>query len=219
MANSGRPLAVYVFSLGILLSIYWLLTKSDADIFRIGFLGQWLLMIIVGGTGISEQYEQKNGGYAFMRLLPVRNAEIITAKLSNVFLAAGFILSLQYFLLSLTAAPREILTLGRVLILLCALTALLLVALFYMIIYRFGLARFVKAAWLLVIVVIAAPILFIELILLPQKIDLSGLHQFLIGIPTGIWILVTCLTLAVYMFFGRMAILIKTASDGSERPV
>ena len=219
MANSGKPLAVYVLSLAALLSIYWLLTKSDADIFRIGFLGQWLLMIIIGGTGITEQYEQKNGGYAFMRLLPIRNKEIVAAKLINVFLAVGFILCVQSFLLSLTNVPRELLALGRVLILISALAALLLVALFYLLIYRFGLARFVKAAWLLVILVMAGPILVVEVFLLPKKIDLGALHQFLIGIPAGTWILVTCLSLLVFIVLGRIAVHVKSSSDGTERTV
>ena len=202
----------YVLYLGILLSLMaavWLTSSSEVDIIKIGFHAAWLIMIILGSLSVTEQNEEKSNGYSFLRILPIRNDEIVFAKFSLVFAAAVVNVVFNYILYHLRAGTPEIMALGRIIILFCANLALIVSGLAYIYIYRKGLNNLQKLMWISVAFFALLPFIFYEFVLKPMNLDLSKVQQFIISRHWLLWVGMSLGNTVVFFLLMKLTIRIK----------
>lgn len=140
-----KDLLVYLFYFVIGAGASGLLLYEDGmDSSVVLMLGSMMMMSVFVSIALNENIESSYNGYKFLRILPVTAAEIVTAK----FLLA-LIFTLLYFLyasllLLFFSKTAEFLVLSRGYIVLNAIVGLIISALLYNGIYRYGFTKFFK---------------------------------------------------------------------------
>ncbi|MBN1222365.1 MAG: ABC-2 transporter permease, partial [Candidatus Aminicenantes bacterium] len=173
------------------------------------FQGQLLILITLSSIASNEQHEAKSRGYDFLSILPIFDKEIVAAKFACVFITVVFIVAYNYFLLILFPEPAYLASFGRIFVLSCGLVCLLLAGLMYIIIYRWGHAKFIRIVWVTVFSAMILPILFVELVLLKRNIDFRNLFYKITEVDKTAWILLTLLSVAIFFLLMRCAIHLK----------
>ena len=210
MKKNGYFFGLYLLGLIPLMTLWWLTASGDLNLFKIMFQGGWLAIMVVGCVGVSEQNETKNNGYAFLKTLPLSIREIVTAKFSVMFLAVLLLGIHSTLLYQFRTGPDFLVSLGKAYALLSSCAGLILGALMYLALYRFGQGGFAKIAWIAVILILLSPVLVIEAILPKLRLDVQEISAALSGFSAVGWIIVILGTLTIY--YALMGISIKVKS-------
>jgi hypothetical protein len=138
--------------------------------------------------------------------------QIVAAKFSLVFLTVLFLTGFENLLYNFITGPPEVFALGRILILASTNLGLILAAMMYIFIYKYGHIRSIILIMVAVIMVI--PFLAAEFIIKRTDIDFNAVLQKIIGVNKLVWIGLTVLSLGLYFILMQIAIKVKKAKKG-----
>jgi hypothetical protein len=196
-------------SLMALLTVYLLFVRKTLNTNIVVFLGQMLMYGVLTSLIISEKMEEKNNGYAFMKTLPIKDRDIVISKFAVVLSVTGFLCVYCYSLVSLMEGEAYIFPFGRIFLLLCSNLSIVIAAGMYILVYRWGYAKFTKIAWIVVVALMVGPFLLIELVLLKRNIDYEGLLQSVTSLSWITWLFVTIIALTIFLNLLKMATMAK----------
>jgi len=173
-------------------------------LFAVLICGIFIYFNTLGPVFGSEQYEEKNKGYEFLNILPLREMDIIGAKfiwvlLINILFGGGILLFLRY-----SSWVGKQLVLFRSLALLNVSVSLLLVAVSYMFIFWIGYTKY-----MIIVLSVMVAMGFIPMLILnffKDSIDqiIANIGNFIVDINC---LMVLHLVLMVY--FGLMFLAVK----------
>ncbi len=195
-------------------TVYLLTVRKTFNTNIVVFLGQMLMYCVLTSLILSEKMEEKNNGYAFMNTLPIRNRDIVASKFAVVLAVVVFLCAYCFTLVSFMEGEASLLPFGRIFLLLCGNLSLILAAGMYILVYRWGYANFTKIAWIVVVVLMVGPFLFIEFVLLKQDIDYGPILQSINNLPWFVWLFVTVITLMLFSGLLKTAIKTKESQRG-----
>lgn len=169
-----------------------------------GFL---VVLQVVGGTFINEQYEEKHKGYAFLSVLPVKDEEIVVAKFLLVLATNVLFVGLLVFLFALSpSAPQEI-ALAQSYVLFMGVVSLALAGLSYTGIFSIGYTKFAVIVMSFVVALGLVPMLIMKSYQGRMDILIEQLLAFFVGIN---WAFVIPASLIIYAGLMTAAIKIKS---------
>lgn len=198
----------YILYAGVLLplmALYLINTRDALDGMGALFLGQWLMLLVVGSLMVVEQNEKKFNGYSFLRTLPLTSRQIVGSKFLLVFLMVFFLFISENIILVFIQGTPELLKTARIFIFLFANGALILSALIYVISFKFGQSRASLFAWIVLPSIFILPIPIVELSIRKGTPDPEKMVDWLISVPLSVWAGVTLLTLFVFFVLFRLA--------------
>ncbi len=203
----------YTALLVVLKTLWWIFIRETLSPYMVVFQGQWMILIVLGAITVNEKSEEKSNGYAFLGTLPLIDTQIVAAKFSLAFLTVLFLVGFENLLYNFISGPAELFALGRILILVSALLGLILAALMYIFIYKYGHIRSVILIFVAVVMII--PSLLTEFVIMKMDIDFHAVLEDIIGVNTLLWICLTVLGLGLYLALMQFAIKVKKAKKGS----
>jgi hypothetical protein len=194
-------------SLMVLVTFYMLIRRGSFDPVIILFQGQMMIYGIGAGLLNSEQLEEKCQGYKFLRILPLSDREIIVSKFAVLLITTVLLVCFNCISYLLIRGNSDLFTSGRTFLLFCGNLSLIIGALLYIFIFRFGADKFIKIGWVIMVSVMIVPILFIEIVLPEINIDFPSLLMAMDGLHWMLWVLISLSVLAV--FYGLLGIAVK----------
>jgi len=163
----------------------------------------FIFWAVIGSIWSHEQWEYRNNGYAFLSILPVEAADIVKAKFTVVFLtAAAYVLSSGIVFFLVSKDPDYWGPSSR-LVIVNANLCLVLAALSYIGIFRFGFAKFGAIVLLTWIVSFIAPIPINQMLL--PRLGISRVEAIQ-RIANLNWLVVTVIGLGIYLTLMQVAI-------------
>ena len=197
-----------------LLSVYMLTVRKTLNTNILIFLGQMLMYCVLVSVMTSEKAEEKNNGYAFMSLLPIKDRDIVASKFAVVIAVVAFLSVYGFALVSFMEAEAYLFPFGRIFLLICGNLSLILAGGMYIFIYRWGYTTFMKISVLVVIVFMVGPFLFIEFVLIRRNIDYAARLQSLNELPWVIWFFATAIILTIFWGLLQAAVKAKESQRG-----
>ena len=192
-------LVFFLFSSAVILLVHGDIQKV---VFAVLICGIFIYFNTLGPVLGSEQYEEKNKGYEFLNILPLREMDIVGAKflwvlLINILFGGGILLFLRY-----SSWVGKQLVLFRSLALLNVSVSLLLVAVSYMFIFWIGYTKY-----MIIVLSVMVAMGFIPMLILnffKDSIDkiIANIGNFIVDIN---WLMVLPLVLMVYFGFMFLA--------------
>jgi len=201
-------------SLMALQTVYLLFVRKTLNTNIVVFLGQMLIYGVLTSLIISEKMEEKNNGYAFMKNLPIKDRNIVGSKFIVVLTVVTFLCVYCFSLISLIEGKAYLLPFGRIFLSLCGNLSLIFAAGMYILVYRWGYGNFTKIAWIVVVVLMVGPFLFIEFVLVRRNIDYGTWLQSVNNLPWFIWLITTVVTLTVFWTLLQAAVKAKESQRG-----
>ena len=198
----------YILYAGILMplmALYLINTRDALDGTGTLFFGQWLLLLIAGSQMVVEQNEKKFNGYAFLRTLPLTSRQIVGSKFLLVFFAVCFLFIFENIILLFMQGTLELFKIARIFILLSADGALILSALLYIILFKFGSSRASLFAWIALPSIFILPIPIVELSIRKGSPDPAEIVDWLINIPMVVWFVITFFSLIGFLGLFKIA--------------
>lgn len=214
MKKNAFLFALLSVSLMALLTVYMLTVRKTLDTSILIFLGQMLIYCILASVLTSEKSEEKNNGYAFMSHLPIKDRDIVGSKFAVVLVTAVFLYVYSIALVSFMKSDAELLSFGRIFLLICGNLSLILAAGMYYLIFRWGYSIFMKISVSMVILLMVGPFLIMEFVLFRRNVDYSTSLQSLNNIPWLVWLFATALILVLFWGLLRAAIIAKKYKRG-----
>ena len=175
-------------------------------IFAVLTCGIFIYFNALGPVFGSEQYEEKNKGYEFLKIFPLRELDIVGAKFLLVFLANAVFVGGILLFLSKAPWPEKQLVLFRSLAIVNGSISLLLVAISYIFIFWVGYTKYV-----IVVLSVMVAMGFVPMIVMKFFIDdidkmLLDLYNFITGLN---WFLILPVVLLSYVGLLFLAAKIK----------
>ncbi len=169
------------------------------------YLIPYLFMAIMSSIWIHENMESRAEGYAFLSSLPIDAKDIVLAKFTLVFCAVCLYTIFHCTAFFLISRDPSYLSPACSVIIINASICLLLSALLYLGIFRFGFVKFGKYLMLAWVVIIISPIPIFQFLL--PRLGISRL-DIIAPITRLSWPLVAVVSLAIYL--GLMQVAINT---------
>ncbi len=208
----------FIFILYLLLAVglvfplfnYDRLTGPDPLTLNFVFtLAPYLFFVVLGAVYIHEQLEQKTNGYAFLRTLPVRASDIVISKFLLVFFSVFFYLGFHCAAFAKISNDPNYFRPSCSFLIINGNICLVLTALLYMGIFRYGYAKVGKLVVFLWLVIVLSPIPINIFLLTRLGISRQALIEKVISLN---WLAVTLVCVALYVFLMRAAIKILEKS-------
>jgi len=199
----------YILYAGILMplmALYLINTRDALDGMGTLFLGQWLLLLVAGSLMVVEQNEKKYNGYAFLHTLPLTSRQIVGSKFLLVSIAVCILFISENIILLFMRGTPALLKTARIFILLSADGALILAALLYVILFKFGSSKASLFAWIVLPSIFILPIPIVELFIRKGSPNPAEIIDRLLNIPMVLWIFVTLFTFVCFYMFFRFAV-------------
>jgi len=214
MKKNALYFAYYAAVIFPLMTLYFYFVRKELSGPMVMFQGLWLILIVEGALAVNEKAEDKTRGYDFLRILPIKDREIVLSKFLIVLITAIFLVAFNYILYLFVPGPVHLYTIGRILVPLSAIYALVLAGVSYIIIFRFGHAVFVKFVWAVMIVTMVAPVLIFESVILKMDLDINIVTDKLSQLHWLTWIVMPLCGLVLFYFLFQTAIKAKVAARG-----
>ena len=159
-----------------------------------------LFWLIIATIWLHEQMEDKNKGYEFLKLLPVKAGDIVGAKFAVVFITVFLYVVFHLIAFWKISNSPDYVRPSWTMMINAGNIGLLIAGILYLNIYRFGFSKMRIAIFVLMIVFIALPIILTALILPNLGLDKYDLIDWMSDFN---WLLVTTVGLAGYfgMYF------------------
>ena len=214
MKKNALYFAYYTAIILPLMTLYFFLVRKEFSGAMVMFQGLWLILIVEGALTVNEKTEEKSHGYDFLRILPLKDRDIVLSKFIIVLLTTIFLVVFNYALYFFIPGSTHMYTIGRVVVFLSGIYALLLAAFSYIIIFRFGHPAFAKFVWAAMIVSMLGPILIFESVILKMRTDLAVITEKLAQLYWLFWIVISLCGLALFYCLYLVATRVKTAARG-----
>jgi hypothetical protein len=212
MKKNALYFAYYTAIIMPLMTLYFFLVRKEFSGAMVMFQGLWLILVVEGALTVNEKTEEKSHGYDFLRTLPVKDREIVLSKFLIVLLTTIFLVIFNYSLYLFTPGSAHMYAIGRVVVFLSGIYALLLAAVSYIIIFRFGHSAFAKFVWAAMIFSMIGPILIFESVILKMRTDLTVITEKLAQLYWLFWIVIPLSGLALFHYLYRLAARVKMSS-------
>ena len=187
------------------------LDEDPAELIYLLYQGAYGFWIVLGAIWVHEQIESKSRAYTFLRILPIRNKDIISAKFALVLFAVLFFVIYQTGVIAVLVHNAEYSRAAWQYNTFIGNICLLMAGLVYMGIYRYGfvkMGKFVLIGWLLLFL---SPLLLREIIM--PKLDFS-VETIVLRVTSLNWWVVTLVVLAMYWGMLQLAVRFKNAENG-----
>ncbi len=214
MKKNAFYFAYYAAIIFPLMASYFCFVRKELSGPMVMFQGLWLILIVEGALAVNEKAEEKSRAYNFLRLLPIKDREIVLSKFLVVLLTAIFLVVLNYILYLFVPGPVHLYTIGKILVPLSAVYALVLAGTSYVIIFRFGHAAFIKFVWTVMIISMVAPVMIFENLIQKRKLDLAIITERLSQLSWLFWFVIPLGGLALFYLLFWMASRAKSAARG-----
>jgi len=169
------------------------------------YLTSYLMMVVIGPIWIHEQMESKAKGYEFLFSLPIDAKDIVMAKFAVVFFSLFFYIIFQCAAFYFISSDPEYLNPACSIIIISGNFCLVISALLYLGIFRYGYAKFGKFVIFTWVIVVVSPILIFQFLLPRLGISRLDIIDRMVRLS---WPLVTVISLGLYL--GLMQLAIKT---------
>jgi hypothetical protein len=166
-------------------------------------LAPYLFFVVLGAVYIHEQMEQKTNGYSFLRILPVQASDIVVSKFLLVFLTTLIYVGFHCAAFAKISPDPSYFIPSCSFLIINANICLVLTALLYVGIFRYGNSRVCKFIVFLWIFIVIAPIPINIFLLKRLGITRQEIIQKVIGLN---WVIVTFVCVAVFFLLMYMAI-------------
>jgi hypothetical protein len=194
--------------------LYFYLVRKEFSGAMVMFQGLWLILIVEGGLTVNEKTEEKSSGYKFLRTLPIKDHEVVLSKFLIVLCTTILLVALNYSLYLFIPGSVHMYAIGRVTVLLSGIYALLLAAVSYIIIFRFGHSAFAKFVWAAMIFSMIGPIVLFEFVILKIKPDLAVITEKIGQLYWLFWILIPLCGLVLFFVLFQLAARAKQTARG-----
>ena len=168
-------------------------------------LAPYLFFVVLGAVYIHEGLEQKTNGYAFLKTIPVKAFDIVVSKFLLVFLTALAYVGFHCVAFAKISSDPSYFNPSCSFLIINANICLLLTALFYIGIFRYGytkIGNFVVLIWVLIVI---SPIPINIFLLKRLGISRQSIIERVVSLN---WVVVTFAGVALY--FLLMSVAIKT---------
>jgi|GEM_PF-1397171 len=167
------------------------------------YLTSYLLMVVIASLWTHEQMESKTMGYAFLRSLPINAKDIVAAKFAVVFIAlclyTAFHCAAFYFISSNPAYFKPACTV----MINSADICLIISALLYLGIFRYGYGKFGRVVILTWIIIVISPIPVYQFLM--PHFGISRL-ELINQMSRLSWPMLTIISLGLYVGLMRLSI-------------
>jgi hypothetical protein len=160
-----------------------------------------MIWLVLGAMWSHEQMESKANGYQFLRLLPIKPAQIVKAKFAMVFIAVMIYVVGCCIAFALVSTDPQYLIPSCAYLIVYGNICLIVAALLYLGILKHGFSRFGKYVLIAWVVLLTSPLPIRIFILKPRGISDAEIMQFFRG---PYWILFTIICLACYYFLMKL---------------
>jgi len=198
----------------ILMTLYFYFVRQEFSDGMVLMQGLWLILAVEGALIVNEKIEEKSQSYKFLRCLPIKDREVVLSKFTLVLLTTAILVWYNNILYLFIPGPEYLYTIGRVFLLLCAIFAILLAAVSYIIIFRFGHSVFVKFVWVAMIITMVSPILIFELVILKMDMEIGEIMERLAQLHWLTWVIMPICGLAIFYLLYQIATRAKEAAKG-----
>ncbi len=214
MKKNALYFAYYAAVIFPLTALYMYFIRKELSGPMVMFQGLWLILIVEGALSVNEKAEEKSRAYDFLRILPIKDHEIVLSKFLVVLLTSIFLVAFNFILYLFIPGSAHLFTIGQILVPLSAIYALVLAGTSYVIIFRFGHAAFVKFVWAAMIISMVGPVLIFESVILKMDLDINYITDKLSQLRGLFWTVIPLCGLAVFYFLFRLAIRAKVSARG-----
>lgn len=167
-------------------------------------IAPYVFYVVIGGIWTHEQLESKSKGYFFLKLLPIKDKDIVLAKFIPVYLSVLIFVIFNVIAFAAISKDPNFFDPSRSFIVLNGVLCLFLSAIFYLLIFKFGFDKIGKYIFIGWIIILAAPLLLVIFVL--PKIGLTR-NEIILFFSKANWILMGVIGTIVY--FGLMQLAIK----------
>jgi hypothetical protein len=214
MKKNALYFAGYAAIIMPLMTLYFYFVRKEFSGAMVMFQGLWLILIIEGALAVNEKIEENSNVYKFLRTLPLKDHEIVLSKFLIVLLTTILLVTFNFTLYLFIPGSVHMYAIGRVVVFMSAIYALLLAAVSYIIIFRFGHSAFTKFVWAAMIISMVGPVFLFESVILKMKTDLAVITDKISQLYWLFWIVIPLCGLALFYILFQMATRAKEAARG-----
>lgn len=196
------------------MTLYFILVRKEFSGAMVMFQGLWLILVVEGALAVNEKTEQKFHGYDFLRMLPIKEQEVVLSKFLIVLFTTVILVLYNYSLYLFIPGSAHMYAIGRIVVLLSAIYALVLAGFSYIIIFRFGHGAFAKFLWAAMVFSMVGPIVIYETVILKRNTDFASITEILSRLSWLYWIVIPACGLAIYYVLYQTASRAKLAARG-----
>ena len=203
-------------SIGIMFPLFnhdRLTGPNPLDLSFVFYLTPYLFWVAIGSIWGHEQMEAKTNSNDFLRLLPIKESEIVAAKFTLVFLSVAIFTAFHLVAFALISTNPDYFNPSLSYLVINADICLLFAALLYLGIFKFGFSKFGKIVVLSWFLAVISPIP-LNLFLLP-KLAITK-YQIIEWVINFNWIVLTIISLAVYLGLMQVAIKLSEAERAGK---
>jgi len=201
-----RYILIYQLPLLIIMSIVWLVLKKELDASFVVVMGGFIFVMIVGAVFTNEANEEKNKGYGFLYPLPISSFDIVGAKFALVLIVDVVLTIYTLALFTLFKAPEILFDLSRIYMMSIGILGLIVAAILYLGIFRFGFAMFMRVITIFTMFLTALPVVFKEFIQPRGLFDPMKSYELISSVN---WYVAAIITLFIYYLLMLLAVRIK----------
>jgi hypothetical protein len=196
-----------------LILIFFFLVEGDTLTRKSPYIWVFYMFILISGALFTiEKNEEKHGGYHFLDRLPVTDREIVTSKFI-LLLVVVLVLQAANLVLSFTGlVPPEFSGIIRLVMVAFGWAYLTGIGLIYVLIFKMGYTRAMTVVWVTFIGGLFIFIFLLGSILKLARIDLSRITRVMLNLNPLCWIVLSVLSLGLYVLLMEAAIRMKTKS-------
>jgi hypothetical protein len=199
--------AVYLVVVLAFASIMALAVNNELKEFFVLISGFLVILQIIGGTFINEQYEEKHKGYAFLSTLPVKEKDIVAAKFCLALMTNVLYVGFLVILFALSPSPPEEIALAQSYVLFMGVVSLALAGLSYTGIFGIGYTKFAVIVLSFLVALGLVPMLLMKTYQGRMDVLLDQILAFFEGLN---WLLI--IPAALLLYFGLMVLAVKVKS-------
>lgn len=207
---------VYVLPIFAMVTIIWFGDLPSADnpnnLYSVFAELFWMWILTLTFVGVDEQIESKNKGYEFLKTLPVTDAEIVKAKFLLALIMVMLFVGLFQIMFSFLKAPPLMLRTIRFITLLNGIVCLLLVALWYIGVFKFGFSRMYKYSCFVTIGTAVLMLMSVRRLLPRLKAHILSIADYISQINWFVQLLVVAAAVYCYYLLMKAAIKVKIAT-------
>lgn len=214
MKKNALPFIQNSIGIMALMTLYWFLVRKELSGAMVLFQGLWLILTVETAVSMNEKNEEKSQGYHFLQILPIKDREVVLSKFALVLLTTALLVAYNYIIYLFFPGPAYLYAIGKVFVLMCAIFAIFLAAVSYIIIFRFGHTVFIKFVWVAMIITMVSPILIFEFVILKMDVEINEIMERLGQLHWLTWVVMPVCGLAIFYLLYQIAARAKEAARG-----
>ncbi len=202
---------VYQLPLMMIVVAYLFIKRQSIDATFMALMASFTFLIVLSSVMISESNEERSGGYLFLSTLPVTASAIVTGKFMLTLVIDLILVSVSLILISISPGTALFKSVGNAFLILTGIISLATSGLLYIGSFRFGFTRTMRAATLMILVlIVATPAVISELAwpLMGENVSFAldivkELNWFIVGL------------LGIFFYAGLLVVAIRVKLNSS----